>query len=121
MKQVLVIGAGRSSTYLIDYLLQHAEIQNWRITIADLQLDWAEKRAAGHPNARPISFNLDDPNALAIEIRQADVVISLAPVDKHIQVAEVCLQLKKSLFTASYVSPTMEAMAEDVKKQAYSF
>lgn len=115
MKQVLVIGAGRSSTYLIDYLLKYAPQQHWTITIADLQLDWAKKRAGNHPNARAIAFNLDDAVQLSSEISLADVVISLAPADKHLQVAQVCLKYKKSLFTASYVSPGMQAMAAEVE------
>ena len=86
-----------------------------------MQLDWAQKRANGHPNSRAIAFNLNDPAQLADEIKQSDVVISLAPADKHVQVAEVCLQFKKSLFTASYVSPAMEAMADDVKKAGILF
>jgi len=121
VKQVLIIGAGRSSTYLIDYLLQFAPQQHWTISIADLQLDWAQKRAGGHPNARAIAFNLDDATQLSAEIAQADVVISLAPADKHIQVAQVCLEHKKSLFTASYISPTMQAMAAEVEAAGILF
>lgn len=121
MKQVLVIGAGRSSTYLIDYLLEHAPSHDWQITIADLQLDWAEKRAAGHPNARPIAFDLDNQLQLEAEISKSDVVISLAPADKHLPIAQVCLQHKKSLFTASYVSPGMQAMAAEVEAAGILF
>lgn len=121
MKHVLVIGAGRSSTFLIDYLLEHAPSQNWKLTIADLQLDWAEKRAGGHPNARPIVFNLDNQLQLETEIAQSDVVISLAPADKHIQIAQVCLKYKKSLFTASYVSPAMQAMTAEVEAAGILF
>ena len=39
MKQVLVIGAGRSATSLINYLLEKAEIYNWHITVADASLE----------------------------------------------------------------------------------
>ncbi len=121
MKQVLVIGAGRSSTFLIDYLLEHAPSQNWKLTIADLQLDWAEKRANGHPNARPIAFDLENQHQLEAEIAQCDVVISLAPADKHLAIAQVCLKHKKSLFTASYVSPGMKAMAAEVEAAGILF
>ncbi len=121
MKQVLVIGAGRSSTYLIDYLLSHAPGHDWQITIGDLQLDWAQKRAGGHPNARAICFDLEDTIQLQQEISQADAVISLAPADKHLVIANVCLEYKKSLFTASYVSPGMQEMAAAVEDAGILF
>ena len=34
MKKVLIIGAGRSATTLINYLLKESEINNWLVTIA---------------------------------------------------------------------------------------
>lgn len=121
MKHVLVIGAGRSSTFLIDYLLEYAPAHDWQLTIADLQLDWAEKRAGGHPNARPIAFNLENQLQLETEIAHSDVVISLAPADKHLGIAHVCLKHKKSLFTASYVSQGMQNMAAEVEAAGILF
>ena len=34
MKEILVIGAGRSAVTLIDYLLKESLNQNWTVTIA---------------------------------------------------------------------------------------
>jgi hypothetical protein len=32
MKKVLLFGAGKSATVLIDYLLENAEKENWQLT-----------------------------------------------------------------------------------------
>ena len=50
MKNILVIGAGLSSSYLIKYLLQQATTYQWQITVADNNLQTAEakvKRGSG--------------------------------------------------------------------------
>ena len=121
MKHILVIGAGRSSTYLIQYLLDHAMALDWKITVGDLQLSWVESRIGTHPRGAAIAIDLADEVALRKIIIEADVVVSLAPADKHIKIAEVCLAESKSLFTASYVSNEMAALHEEVKKKGLLF
>ncbi|MBL0015777.1 MAG: hypothetical protein IPP17_04885 [Bacteroidetes bacterium] len=37
MKRILVIGAGRSATTMIQYLLDHAESGNWEVVVGDMQ------------------------------------------------------------------------------------
>ena len=45
MKQILVIGAGRSSVLLIEYLLNQSSKFNWLVTIADYNIELAEMGA----------------------------------------------------------------------------
>lgn len=118
---VLVIGAGRSATFLIDYLLAHAAKNNWKVIIADLSLALATQKAAQHAAAYPIALDLNDESALSDVIRRSTLVVSLAPADKHIQIARVCLAEKKHLFTASYVSPEMQAMDAAVQAAGLLF
>ena len=42
MKQILVIGAGRSAVILIDYLLNESSKCGWIVTIADYNLELAK-------------------------------------------------------------------------------
>ena len=49
MKHILVMGAGKSSTSLIEYLLTNASAENWHVHVADVQHQAAEKKIAGHP------------------------------------------------------------------------
>lgn len=121
MKKILVLGAGRSAIYLIDYLLEHAGQASWEVTIADLSEAAAQKKANGHPCARPIGFDLKDSQALHQEVERADLVVSLLPAELHLQVAQVCLNIGRSLFTASYVSEAMQQMHEAVAQKGLLF
>lgn len=121
MKKILVLGAGRSSIYLIEYLLQHAEKNNWVVTIADLHKAAAQQKAGNSPAARAIQLDLMDTATLKIEVAAADVVVSLMPADMHIHVAQLCLELGKSMFTASYISDAMKAMQKEVAAKGLLF
>lgn len=121
LKNILVLGAGRSSVYLIDYLLQHADIQHWEVTIADLSAEAAAQKAKGHPSARAIAFDLKNNDLLQAEVQRTDVVVSLLPADMHLPVAQACVQHGRSMFTASYVSPGMQALDTDVRAKDLLF
>jgi alpha-aminoadipic semialdehyde synthase len=47
---------------------------------------------------------------------QANVVISLLPANCHVAVANACIELKKHLVTASYVSTEMDNLNEKAKR-----
>ena len=49
MKKILVIGAGRSSTSLIKYLLDNSSKENWSVTVVDFDFDLANKKINNHP------------------------------------------------------------------------
>jgi len=52
MKNILVIGAGRSTSVLIQYLLTHSQEFDWKITVADQNKEHAVNRIAGHAFSR---------------------------------------------------------------------
>ena len=58
MKNILIIGAGRSSSSLIQYLLNKSDQEHLKITIGDLSLVLAEKKANYHPNAKAIFLDI---------------------------------------------------------------
>ena len=60
MKEILVIGAGRSAVTLIDYLLKESLNQNWTVTIADYNLNLAKAVSSNHQNSRPIFFDINN-------------------------------------------------------------
>ena len=47
MKQVLLFGAGKSATVLIEFLLDNAEKENWQITVVDADLLIARNKIGG--------------------------------------------------------------------------
>src|SRR5579871_4628648 len=120
MKKVLILGAGRSSSACISYLIGRAAANEWQITVGDVHESAARERI-GTSSAIAIAFNIEDAEASTRAIREADVVISLIPAALHPRVAKICIAEKKHLFTASYVSDEMKGLDADVKARGLLF
>ncbi|MFM7024335.1 MAG: saccharopine dehydrogenase family protein [Flavobacteriales bacterium] len=120
MKHIVLLGAGRSSSVLLEYLKEHAIGMLLKISVADISLNHAKDIVKNHS-----SFSFHDlqktPAVKEELISQADIVLSMLPASLHIEVAKLCLQYKKHLVTASYVSPEMKAMEEEVKNAGLIF
>ena len=122
MKKILIIGAGRSATSLIQYLLKQSEKLNWEVTVADMSLELAKKKIDGHPNGVATQLNaIEDVSNRQRFIEQADIVVSMLPPHLHMHVAKDCLLLGKHLATASYVSEDMGALHEEVAAHGLTF
>lgn len=117
MKRILVVGAGRSSVYLIDYLLDHAYQYKWHIVVGDYNKDLASQRVAHHKSSSAIFFNVNDSSQRFSEIKKSDIVISMLPPDMHYLIAQDCVVLSKNLVTASYVSSKVQALDKKAKKK----
>jgi len=116
MKNILLIGAGRSASTLIKYLLDSSSAENWKITVADISLDLAKQKIGNRPNGHAIAFDMNNETQRAEEISKADIVISMLPAALHLPVAKECLKQKKNMATASYVSKQMRELDADAKK-----
>jgi len=116
-KIILVLGAGRSSSVLIAYLLQEAQVNGWRIIVADVSEAAAHERIGTSPAGKAIRFDIKDERTSRAIIAQADVVISLLPAAFHPVVARFCIELEKHLITASYVSNEMQLFDEEARQK----
>lgn len=121
MKNILILGAGFSSTVLIKYLLEKSIENDWYITVGDISLELAQKKINNHPRGRGISFDIKNQQQKEKEISKADVVISFLPAMLHSIVAYECLRQGKNMITASYVSPEIKSIANDVKNKGLVF
>lgn len=121
MKHILLIGAGRSASTLIKYLLDNSQKEGWEITVGDISLDLAKQKMNNHPNAHPIAFDVNDEQQRISEIAKVDLVVSMLPATMHLAVAKECLKQKKNLVTASYVSKQMKELDADAKKAGVIF
>jgi saccharopine dehydrogenase-like NADP-dependent oxidoreductase len=121
MKNILLFGAGKSTTCLIEYLLKHADTENWNLGVVDADLQLAKSKIANHPKARVISFDIYDDEERNKLICEADIVISMLPPALHRFVALDCIHCKKHLLTASYVDDDMRALAPEIKKNDLLF
>jgi saccharopine dehydrogenase-like NADP-dependent oxidoreductase len=113
MKTILVIGAGRSSSSLIKYLLNHAPSEHWNIRVGDMDLPLAQAKVAGYTNAEAFQFNALDPAQRRTEVSRADLIISMLPAFMHLEVVKDCIALKKDVLTPSYVTPEMKKLHDD--------
>ena len=121
MKNILVLGAGRTSSSLINYLVEKSLENDWFITIADQSLELAKSKAKNHPRTKATKFDLFDDEQRKTLVKNADVVASLLPETLHIHLVKDCLKNKVHLVTASYVSQQMAAFDEQVKKAGLIF
>ncbi|NQY06321.1 MAG: saccharopine dehydrogenase NADP-binding domain-containing protein [Flavobacteriaceae bacterium] len=115
MRKILVIGAGRSASNLIQYFLDKSSQENLHITIGDLSLDNAKKLVGNQPNASAIALDIFNEEQRKEAVQNADIVVSMLPARFHINVAKDCITYKKHMVTASYVSNEMQALDEEAK------
>jgi saccharopine dehydrogenase (NADP+, L-glutamate forming) len=121
MNRILILGAGRSASSLINYLLENAQSNGWKIIVADYALQLAEEKVKGHANGTAIAMNINQEDERNRAVAGADVVISMLPARFHPLVAEACLLLDKHLITASYVSEDMRALDAQAKEKGLLF
>jgi saccharopine dehydrogenase-like NADP-dependent oxidoreductase len=105
---ILVLGAGRSSSSLISWLLKNSAPSGFTVTVGDVSWEAAKSKVSQFGTA--IEFDIHDVERSRMAIQGAHVVISVLPPHLHVLVANICLEEKKHLLTASYVSPEMKLL-----------
>ena len=121
MKNILIIGAGKSSSALIKYLLDKTEEESLFLTIGDISIENANKLINNHKNASAVFLDIFDKNEREKYIIKATLVISMLPARFHLQVAKDCITFGKHMVTASYISNEIKALDEEVKKKGLVF
>ncbi|MGK0254875.1 MAG: saccharopine dehydrogenase-like NADP-dependent oxidoreductase [Mariniflexile sp.] len=121
MRKILVIGSGKSVSYLLKYLLDKSTLENLFITVGDLNVEAAKNFIGNHKNAEAILLDIFNEASRKTAIKNADIVISMLPASLHIDVAKDCLLFGKNMVTASYVSPEMQALNESAKNKGLVF
>lgn len=107
MRKILVIGSGKSASYLIKYLLDKSDSENLHIIVGDIKLSNAKKLIGEHRNANAIALDVFDATSREEAVQNADIVVSMLPARFHIEVAKDCITYGKHMVTASYVSEEM--------------
>jgi saccharopine dehydrogenase (NAD+, L-glutamate forming) len=121
MRNILIIGAGRSATSLIRYLLDKSAAENLFLTIGDINIENAQKLTSGHPNGQGILLDVFDHQQRKQAVENSDIVISMLPARFHIEVARDCISYGKHLVTASYISDDMQQLDQEAKKKGLVF
>lgn len=121
MRKILVIGSGKSTSYLVKYLLDKSTSEDLYITVGDINVELAKKSIGSHKNAQAISLDVFNESSRGNAIQDADIVVSMLPARFHIEVAKDCITYNKNMVTASYVSSEMEALDAAVKAKGLIF
>jgi saccharopine dehydrogenase-like NADP-dependent oxidoreductase len=116
MKNIVLFGAGLSSSSLIKYLLDHSEQFGWKLRIGDVSRELAESKINGHKNGVGFRFDINNEFQRDEEVKNADIVISMLPARMHPLVAKCCIKHGKDMVTASYVSEELKSMNEEIDK-----
>ena len=116
MQNILILGAGLSSTTLIKYLLDHSDNQ-WAVRVGDIRLEIAQQKIQNHPNGEAFAFDVYDEDQRTKEISKAHIVISLLPARMHHLVAETCVEIGRNMVTASYLSPAIKKLDGAAKEK----
>ncbi len=121
MNTVLILGAGKSSAYLIDYLADSCAEKGRNLILADLSLVAASEKLKNKAGTQAVQLHFEEQEKRKNLIAQADVVISMLPAFMHPTVAQDCLDLGKHFFTASYESEFLRELKEAIAAKGLLF
>ncbi|HLA60167.1 MAG TPA: saccharopine dehydrogenase C-terminal domain-containing protein, partial [Puia sp.] len=121
MKSIVLFGAGKSATCLIDYLTRICTEKNWILTIADANAEAMRKKWIPSPCVHHMQVNVENSGERNLLIKNADLVISLLPPALHIVIAKDCIFNLKNLLTASYVDEEIRKLAPAVGEKKLLF
>ena len=121
MKNILIIGAGKSSSYLIKYLLEKSDKENLHLHIGDICTKNIKLIVGDHQNATSFLFDVFDSKKRQEYIKKSDIVISMLPARFHIEVAKDCITYNKHMVTASYISKEMRTLDDAAKTKGLVF
>jgi len=121
MTKILVVGAGKSSTCLIKYLLQHASGSKWNVVVADGNANAIAEKIGDSPHGTAAVCDITNKAERQGLVKEADIVLSLMPPHLHVLLAEDCLEFKKNLITSSYLSPEIKEMDAKVREAGLLF
>lgn len=116
MKRIVILGAGKSATVLIDFLLAEAKERGWTLGVGDLDPELAKRKIDGHPSGEAFAFDVHDAASRRERISGADLVISMVPASLHPKIAEDCIALGVHFVSASYVGDEMRGLSEAAER-----
>lgn len=121
VRTILVVGAGKSTSYLLDYLLKKSDDENIHVKIGDLHPENIPDTFAKHPNCTVFGLDIFNEEERKKAVSEASIVVSMLPARMHIKVAHDCIEFTKHFITASYVSDELRALDAVVKEKGLVF
>ncbi len=113
MKNVLIVGLGRSATSLLQYLYDRADSEQWQIIVCEQNQHVLDQRKRDFPNIKVVDLDIFEEKSLRDNLQDFNLVISMLPAHLHLQLAKACADLGKHMITASYVNEDVRALHND--------
>jgi saccharopine dehydrogenase-like NADP-dependent oxidoreductase len=121
MKEIVLFGAGKSATCLIDYLIQESAANDWHLTVADSSLEQALSKTGNAANTKALALDVSNETERRALVSGADIVVSLLPAALHFLIAQDCLAFNKNLLTASYIDDALKTLKPEVERKGLLF
>ena len=116
MQHIHWLGTGLSSIPGIRRLAENYDY----LTIWNRTLEKAE-HSINHVNKQNVVAKKFDIDSLSQILKAGDIVVSQLPANQHVDIAKLCLKNKCHFATSSYVSPEMQRLDNDAKKNNLVF
>lgn len=121
MKQIGILGAGRSAGYLVEYLGEYCARVGRELYVYDLDFHRLQHSFTVNDKTHLVVADLSDAQVVSDILKNLDVVVSVLPPPMHLPVANLCLEQGCHLFTASYTSEGMLALDAQAKEKGLLF
>jgi saccharopine dehydrogenase (NADP+, L-glutamate forming) len=121
MKQIGILGAGRSAGYLVEYLGEYCARVGRELYVYDLDFHRLQHSFTVNDKTHLVVADLSDSQVVSDILKNLDVVVSVLPPPMHLPVANLCLEHGCHLFTASYTSEGMLALDAQAKEKGLLF
>lgn len=119
IKRILVCGSGMMVPGIVSYLTRN---KRNLITIASNIIEDAEAIAKSFPaKAAATLLDVNDHDATVTLIKAHDIVVSYVPPFLHPKIFKACIDARKNLVTASYISAEMLSYHEEAQKHGLLF
>ena len=116
MQHIHWLGTGLSSIPGIRRLAQNYDY----LTIWNRTIEKAEQ-SINHVNKQNVVAKKFDIESLSQILKAGDIVVSQLPANQHVDIAKLCLIKKCHFATSSYISPDMQSLDSDAKKNNLVF
>jgi saccharopine dehydrogenase-like NADP-dependent oxidoreductase len=121
MRQIAILGAGKSSSHLIRHLVAERLNLNLNLIIVDIDITHLLTGYGAIESVSLIELKSGKVEDYELYIAQSYLTISMLPASMHIQVADLCLKHSSHLITPSYISPEMLALNKQVQSKNLIF
>jgi len=117
LKNILLFGAGKSASVLIEYLIENAVENAWHVTVVDTDKNLIEQKTKKSLSATAIGVDITNDITRKELVQNCDLVISMMPAFLHILIARDCVHYSKHLLTASYADEEINLLAAEAKSK----